>query len=121
MLTKDQLDSFNSHPTAFPVDPSAEPFNLDTFDRRTRGAVLITLFDDRPKELLKAMDDSETWIAPDYLNGEVGMQISFNSPHAPIDGAGHDAIVWGVHVPAKKDQATVAKDEVEDPEAMSVS
>ena len=121
MLSAEQLDKFNEHPTAYPMDPSAEPFDLVKFDRRTRGAVLITLFDDRPKELLKKMDDDKCWVAPNYLKGEVGMQISFNSPHAPIDSGRHDAIVWGVHVPAKKDQATVGKDDVEDAEASSSS
>ena len=119
-LTLDQLDGFNHHPAAYPMDPAAEPFDLSDHSKRTRGAVLLTVFDDRPREFLDAMDQSGEWVAPDYRKGEVGMQISFNSPHAPIDEADHDAIVWGVYVPTKKDQPIVSKDEVEVTEADSV-
>ncbi|MFC3850691.1 Z1 domain-containing protein [Corynebacterium hansenii] len=114
-LSDKKRREFDTHPTSFRVDPTAEPFELDSAARHTRGAILLTFFDDREEDDVAEMYRKHgriRWSPPDFRKGEVGVQISLNSPHAPISAQGHDAIVWGVHVPAKRDKPTVSKAEV---------
>nr|WP_255568537.1 Z1 domain-containing protein [Corynebacterium mendelii] len=63
-----------------------EPFPMTPERMNNRGAVIVTLFDDRDPEILKQMKDSGTWTVPDFTAGEVGLALAVNSPLEPIKG-----------------------------------
>ncbi|HCG45875.1 Z1 domain-containing protein [Corynebacterium flavescens] len=86
-----------------------EPFEMDPSIASRRGAVLLTLFDDRDEATLNEIDKSGEWIQPSFEKGEVGVALAFNSPHAPLK-LRERAIEWSVVVPGKegeKDPVTV--------------
>lgn len=89
-----------------------EPFSLDPAVANARGAVLLTLFDDRDPEKIKDMEDTNSWIEPSFEKGEVGVALAFNSPHRPIEH-GQEIYKWRVHVPGKEDAISVDTAEVE--------
>ena len=96
----------------YKLEDLEDPFNMDPAVAKTRGAMLMTLFDDRPKA---AQYDAEgNYIEPNFANGEVGFAIAFGSPHAAIHGK-HKVVEWGVVVsgPDGKDPVVVDSQEVE--------
>lgn len=89
-----------------------EPFNLDPAVANSRGAVLLTLFDDRDPTEVKEMEANDAWTEPSFHKGEVGVALAFNSPHRPIE-QGEEIYKWRVHVPAKENDISVDATEVE--------
>ncbi|MBM0244434.1 hypothetical protein GWO63_009255 [Corynebacterium macginleyi] len=75
-----------------------EPFDLDSFDAKKRGAVLVTLFDDRNQDEVAQSERDGTYTPPRWDKGEVGLALAFNSPHEAVNGAGK-AVEWGVYLP----------------------
>ncbi|GEM_PF-298663 len=76
----------------------SEPFEMDPNIASRRGAVLLTLFDDRDEAFLHELDKSGEWVQPSFEKGEVGVALAFNSPHAPLK-LRQEAIEWSVQVP----------------------
>ena len=74
-----------------------EPFNLDSFDAKRRGAVLVTLFDDRNQDEVVQSERDGAYTPPRWDKGEVGLALAFNSPHEAVNGAGK-VVEWGVHL-----------------------
>ena len=72
------------------------PLQWDPVNEKKRGAVLLTLFDDRDPDALKARS-KDVITPPDPAKGEVGFALAFNSPHAPVLDSG-EALEWGVFV-----------------------
>lgn len=70
-----------------------EPFDLSPEVAFSRGAVLLTLFDDRDLSAEEKMPKSEKYTPPKWDKGEVGVQLTFNSPHAALHGAGSVTIL----------------------------
>ncbi|RSZ66015.1 endonuclease [Corynebacterium hylobatis] len=90
-----------------------EPFDLDPMVAQARGAVLLTLFDDRDPEKTPGLRAPGEWTPPNFENGEVGVALAFNSPHRPIN-EGQEIYQWRVHVPAKEYAISIDAAEVED-------
>ena len=85
----------------------SEPFDTAPDQIDSRGAVLVTFFDDRPQPA----DGSEWETPPDFRKGEVGMTLAFNSPHAPAKGL-DSVLEWGVVIKSEKgdDPITIPAD-----------
>lgn len=86
-----------------------EPFDLDSFDAKKRGAVLVTLFDDRNQDEVAQSERDGTYTPPRWDKGEVGLALAFNSPHEAVNGAGK-AVEWGVYLPGDGDGEDVVID-----------
>ncbi|MDK8482708.1 Z1 domain-containing protein [Corynebacterium sp. MSK105] len=74
-----------------------EPFDLNSFDAKRRGAVLVTLFDDRNQDEVAQSERDGAYTPPRWDKGEVGLALAFNSPHEAVNGAGK-VVEWGVHL-----------------------
>ena len=74
-----------------------EPFELNSFDAKRRGAVLVTLFDDRNQDKVAQSERDGAYTPPRWDKGEVGLALAFNSPHEAVNGAGK-VVEWGVHL-----------------------
>lgn len=74
-----------------------EPFDLNSFDAKRRGAVLVTLFDDRNQDKVAQSERDGAYTPPRWDKGEVGLALAFNSPHEAVNGAGK-VVEWGVHL-----------------------
>ncbi|AJE32699.1 endonuclease [Corynebacterium humireducens NBRC 106098 = DSM 45392] len=94
----EDLHEFSSMLHYTPND-TPEPFDLDSPIARARGAVLVTVFDDRAPDVIAAMNASGTYVPPAFDKGEIGLALAFNSPHAPL-GAAPDSIEWAVRFTA---------------------
>lgn len=74
-----------------------EPFELTSFDAKKRGAVLVTVFDDRNQDAVAKSEVNGTYTPPRWEKGEVGLALAFNSPHEAVRGTGN-VVEWGVHL-----------------------
>ena len=74
-----------------------EPFELTSFDAKKRGAVLVTVFDDRNQDAVAKSEVDDTYTPPRWEKGEVGLALAFNSPHEAVRGTGN-VVEWGVHL-----------------------
>lgn len=81
------------------LDQLEEPQALLSGNYQSRGAALLTLFDDRDDEAIKQMKKTGTWTPPGP--GEVGAAITFNSPHRPVRSQKRVS-EWGVILPPKE-------------------
>lgn len=84
-----------------------DPFIVDGFEDHARGAVLLTLFDDRPKH--NQFDEDGSYIEPSFRDGEVGVALAFGSPHAAIK-SDTKVVEWGVRVPGNGEDEPVVVD-----------
>lgn len=84
-----------------------DPFDMDPAVASKRGALLMTLFDDRPKKA--QFDSGGNYIEPDFNNGEVGFAMAFGSPHSAIHGT-HKVVEWGVVVPNADGEPAIVVD-----------
>lgn len=75
-----------------------EPELLLQGNPASRGAVVLTLFDDRDRAKVKEMRKDGTYTSPDFEKGEVGVSLAFNSPHRPVI-ANKGVFEWGVRIP----------------------
>ncbi|MCQ4624876.1 Z1 domain-containing protein [Corynebacterium sp. CCUG 69979] len=92
-----------------------EPEILLEGNERARGAVLVTIFDDRERDVVRKMKQTNTWTPPRWEDGEVGVALTINSPHAPTS-AGKNVIEWGVLIPEKDGSVPVTVDSTEVPD-----
>lgn len=93
----------------------AEPTSLVNGRYSSRGAVLLTLFDDRPKQHIRDMKQNSNYTPPNYANGEVGVALSLNTPHGPVKDT-HGIFEWGVRIPSRKGVTPITVDAAEIPE-----
>lgn len=74
-----------------------EPFDLSPNKALSRGAVLITAFDDRNRDAVRESKEKGTYTAPRWEKGEVGLALAFNSPHEAVRGMTR-VVEWGVYL-----------------------
>ncbi|WP_234288161.1 Z1 domain-containing protein [Corynebacterium kefirresidentii] len=84
-------------PGGFKRIKGEEPFDLNSFDSKKRGAVLVTLFDDRSPNAVDKSEANGSYTPPRWEKGEVGLALAFNSPHEAVRGTG-SVVEWGVHL-----------------------
>ena len=89
-----------------------EPTLLRDGNRSVRGAVLLTLFDDRDRAATKQSIKDGTYTPPQFDKGEVGVALSVSSPHAALKGRGR-AIEWGVRIQKKDGETPITVDAVD--------
>lgn len=75
-----------------------EPELLLQGNSAARGAVVLTLFDDRDRAKVKEMRRNGIYTSPDFGKGEVGVSLAFNSPHRPVLTS-KGVFEWGVRIP----------------------
>lgn len=91
---KSDLDEFG-YQIGYKSTNFPEPFDLSSPAALARGAVLLTVFDDREPSQIESMNRGNCYVPPSYERGEVGLTLTFNSPHAALK-VEHGAIEWGV-------------------------
>ncbi|MDO5032432.1 Z1 domain-containing protein [Corynebacterium sp.] len=74
-----------------------EPFDLDPLVAKSRGAVLLTVFDDRNPDVVSNSKKNGTFVPPRWDKGEVGLALAFNSPHEAVRGTA-GVVEWGVYL-----------------------
>ncbi|WP_312096825.1 Z1 domain-containing protein [Corynebacterium dentalis] len=95
---KQDLNEYYRNPNVKNVpDNLPEPLDLDPDKATKRGAVLLTLFDDRPKEAILLAKKNGTYEPPSYENNEVGVALALATPHSAIQDNGL-TMEWSVEL-----------------------
>lgn len=87
------------------LDDLTEPFDMSPEIIDRRGALALTLIDDRDPAVLEKIKESGVWVEPDFEKGEVGVAFGFNSPHAPLR-LNSKVVEWTVRVPGNSEEDT---------------
>ncbi|EPD68632.1 hypothetical protein HMPREF1219_01816 [Corynebacterium pyruviciproducens ATCC BAA-1742] len=99
-ITIPRLGELEDHAEEFGIDvnsydPADEPFNLHLDTAHKRGAVLLTLFDDRGSDVIDQAKKDGTYTPPNWEKGEVGVALAIGSPHAALVGS-EGSLEWSV-------------------------